>query len=196
MSEKTPVRLLNRRLGCQNSVFQVFLDDIETEDGEVVKEFLVLVPKRQSKFKVTGVAVLPILDGDLALLRIYRHAIGDFVWELPRGFVESGEEDIQSAGRELEEETGLECDPEHIVDLGTMACDPGVITGRTRLFVAKKCRIVRAFQVREMGHMEFRVFGKNEVHNMVLRGEIEDPTTLIAYYRFFSHGENENLGKI
>lgn len=41
------------------------------------------------------------------LLKQYRYAIGDYVYELPAGLVEDGEDVVIAAARELYEETGL-----------------------------------------------------------------------------------------
>ena len=43
----------------------------------------------------------------LVLLKQYRYAIGDYVYELPAGLVEDGEDVVTAAERELYEETGL-----------------------------------------------------------------------------------------
>lgn len=43
----------------------------------------------------------------LCLLRQYRHAAGGWIWELPAGKREPGEDPLQTAQRELEEEAGL-----------------------------------------------------------------------------------------
>ena len=60
-------------------------------------------------------AVLPFLDdpGDpdprILLIRQFRHATGDFLWEIPAGRREPGEDPVRTAHRELQEETGYRC---------------------------------------------------------------------------------------
>ena len=54
-----------------------------------------------------AVCIAPILaNGDLVLVRQYRHAAGDWLIELPAGRLEENEEPLVAAQRELEEETG------------------------------------------------------------------------------------------
>ncbi len=54
-----------------------------------------------------GAAVLPMFDnGDVLLIRQYRHAAEQYLIEIPAGRVEPGESPIVTAERELEEETG------------------------------------------------------------------------------------------
>jgi ADP-ribose pyrophosphatase len=54
-----------------------------------------------------GVAVLALDDaGGVLLIRQYRYAVGEMIWELPAGMLEPGELPEACAERELEEETG------------------------------------------------------------------------------------------
>lgn len=56
---------------------------------------------------VTEVAILPIVDGWVGLIRIYRPAIRTYTWEISHGFVDEEESDHSSALRELLEKTEL-----------------------------------------------------------------------------------------
>jgi ADP-ribose pyrophosphatase len=53
-----------------------------------------------------AVAIVPLLDGKVLLVRQYRAPIDKEIWELPAGTIEPGEEPLECAKRELEEETG------------------------------------------------------------------------------------------
>src|SRR5712692_10742161 len=54
-----------------------------------------------------SVVVLPVLaDGRIVMIRQYRHATRDFLWELVAGRMEKGETPRTGATRELMEETG------------------------------------------------------------------------------------------
>ena len=184
MTDDAPVRLVRRRIGCSNRLIEVFLDDIEEPGGARVSDFIVLAPRQTAGNLVTGVAVLPVLDGSIGMLRIYRHPVRDFTWEIPRGFVDPGEQAGVSALRELSEETGLQCDPTDMVDLGTMLPEPGIVAGRTHLFAATKCRRIRPFEVSEMGHRELRFFGADDVAAMMRQRVVEDASALVALHRY------------
>lgn len=54
-----------------------------------------------------SVVLIPMTDPDsVVLVRQYRHPIGRWLWELPAGAVELGEDAERAARRECEEETG------------------------------------------------------------------------------------------
>ena len=106
MKESTPtdaVILKRRRTAFQNTRFRVFADHIADSLGNEVEDFLVVVPRRQRSNLLTGVAVIPIQDGQIMLLNSYRHVLGRRVIELPRGFLDENEEPAQAALRELTE---------------------------------------------------------------------------------------------
>lgn len=52
-------------------------------------------------------AVVPVKDdGTVVLIRQFRHAAGGFIYEIPAGKLQPGEDPLRCASRELEEEVG------------------------------------------------------------------------------------------
>lgn len=172
-----------RRLACENSKFEVFFDHIEWTDGQQVKDYLVVAPRFKADDLVTGVSVLPVVDGRFGLIRVYRHAIDDNVWEVPRGFIDEGETALASAARELQEEIGLICREEDMRSLGMIAPEAGTLAARVHLFAALNCVQTRPFDAGEFGHQELRFFEADEIAMMAANSEIQDPGTLVAYFR-------------
>src|SRR5436190_22902560 len=117
---KHGIRLRRRKLVCENKVFRVFFDHIEAASGLSVPDYLVLAPKIRSRGGITGVAILPVEGKTVGLIRIYRHAIQAFSWEIPRGFMDPRENSRAAAARELVEEMGLECPPSRMKPLGCL----------------------------------------------------------------------------
>jgi ADP-ribose pyrophosphatase len=85
-------------------------------------------------------AVVPFLsdpagdDPQLLLIRQYRYAANGFLYELPAGRLDAGEEPAACARRELREETG--CSAERVELLYTMYTTPGFTDERIHLFMA------------------------------------------------------------
>lgn len=62
--------------------------------------------------KPDAVAMLGIVDDEkVVLIKQYRYAIGDYIYELPAGLVDDGEDVYETAIREMKEETGLDFVP-------------------------------------------------------------------------------------
>lgn len=196
MTDDVPIRLIKRKLGCANRLIEVYLDDIGGQSGETVLDFMVVSPRQKSENQVTGVAILPILDWNLGLLQVYRYPIGEFTWEVPRGFVDAGESALTAALRELEEETGLQCDRQDMIDLGTVLPEPGILSARTHLFAASKCSGTKFFRANELGHKALRFFSIVEFSVMAQKAEIEEAHTLAAYYRYHQFQESIKNAKV
>ena len=64
-----------------------------------------------------GACILPYFaDGTICMVRQFRYAMQQELWELPAGKLEQGEDPFEAAKRELEEECGLTAD--HYTSLG------------------------------------------------------------------------------
>lgn len=96
MSDETVIesqRVFDGRL------IKVRVDKVRLPDGSEHRREVVEHPG--------AVAIVPVLpNGDLVLVRQYRHAVGRSTLELPAGTREPGESPIETANRELREETG------------------------------------------------------------------------------------------
>lgn len=58
-----------------------------------------------------GVIIYSLLGDSVVLVRQFRYPIGDYIYELPAGLVEPGENVTDAAIREMYEETGLTLSP-------------------------------------------------------------------------------------
>lgn len=179
-----PITLLARREALRNAVFTVYLDHVRDASGQEVRDYLAVVPHHRAADAVTGVAVLPVSGDRVTLIRVYRHPLGEYGWEVARGFVDAGETPAAAALRELREETGLDAEASSLRALGTLAPEPAVLDARIRLFAASNCRPASGTAAGgEIGHRELRTFSPSELAALLDRGEIRDPCTLVCCYR-------------
>lgn len=93
------LKLIRRRTIFEGRVFDIVVDDVEYESGR---------PSIREVARHSGGAVVfPLLDdGRVVLIRQHRYPLDQFIWELPAGKLHRGEDPLECAKRELEEETG------------------------------------------------------------------------------------------
>jgi ADP-ribose pyrophosphatase len=80
-------------------------------------------------------AVVAIHDGSIVLVRQHREPADRELIELPAGTLEAGEDPLESAQRELEEEVGLKGGRWR--SLGTYFTSPGFLDEQMHLFLAE-----------------------------------------------------------
>lgn len=81
--------------------------------------------KRELIIHPGAVVIVPILDKDhLIMIRNQRFAVGKELWELPAGTLEPNESPLETAGRELIEETGYKAGK--ITELTHFYTTPGI----------------------------------------------------------------------
>jgi ADP-ribose pyrophosphatase len=101
-ARKKSARLLSSRTVYRGPVFWVTTDHVVEPGGIRVRRDLI--------HHSGSVVVLAVDDSGHAprilLERQYRHAAQDYLWELPAGRIDPGEEELHAAQRELLEETG------------------------------------------------------------------------------------------
>jgi ADP-ribose pyrophosphatase len=109
-------------------VISLHLQDVELPNGKHSKREIIKHPG--------AVAILAITDDNkIVMVEQYRKALERNIVEIPAGKLEKGEEPALCARRELEEETGYEC--ESLELLISFYTSPGFADEIVHLFVAK-----------------------------------------------------------
>jgi ADP-ribose pyrophosphatase len=134
-----------------------------------------------------SVVVLPILpDGRVLLIRQYRHAARQFLWELVAGRIDEGESPRKAAARELMEETGYRA--RHFRIFLDFFPTPGFLEEKMFILLAEGLTEGIA-QPEEDEKIESRAYDRNELEQMIQKRIIRDGKTiagLLYYFRFIS----------
>src|SRR5277367_5532393 len=100
----TKTRLISSKLSYKGKVFSVFTDKVEEPGGRI---------NTRDVIRHNGSVVILAVDEsknpadpEIILERQYRHAAGQFLYELPAGRVDANEATLAAAKREMIEETG------------------------------------------------------------------------------------------
>ena len=158
----------------QGRVFLVEVDKISLPNGREAE--LAIVRHRPS------VVLIPFQDdGQIVMIRQYRHALKRDIWELPAGNVDDGESAEAAAARECEEEIGQV--PTRIDRLGSFYPTPGYCDEEMIFFRVSGLQPPAAGSPRKPDDDEditTRAMSPGDAKAMVARGEIVDLKTAYA----------------
>lgn len=130
-----------------------------------------------------SVVVAPRLsDGRVVLVRQYRYAARQSLWELVAGGLEARETVLAAARRELLEETGYRS--RKIRHLLSFYPSPGFLTERMHVVEARDLTLAAA-EPEEDERIEVGRFRESELRRMMASGQICDGKTLVALLWLF-----------
>jgi ADP-ribose pyrophosphatase len=135
---------------------------------------------RRSVVRHMGSAVVLAVDSKqrVLLVRQYRLPAQAYLWELPAGKLDRGENPLQAARRELKEETGFRARKWR--KLASYYASPGFVAEKMNLFLATELEGGEATPM-EDERIEARWFSRGEMERMIAAGRIHDGKTLIGY---------------
>ena len=128
-----------------------------------------------------GAAALALDNAhQVCMLRQFRHAADGWLWELPAGRLDAGEQPLATAQRELREETGLLAQRWDM--LGTLVSSPAVLTEVIHLYLARDLEQVPA-AVEPDEVIEVHWLPLSELLGWAHNNKICDAKTLIGLFR-------------
>jgi ADP-ribose pyrophosphatase len=155
-------------------IISVDLDEVRFPDGSTGTLEMIRHPGASAVVPVLGE---PGDDPEVLLIRQYRYAAEQFLYEIPAGRLDPGETPADCARRELQEETGYTA--ERVEQLFTMFTTPGFTDETIHLFVASG--LVAGEAHREADEfMELVPTRLSRALSMVEQGEIQDAKTALA----------------
>ncbi len=137
-------------------------------------------------YEVTEVAViLPLLAGGRILIeRQYRPQIKRYIYELPAGRVDRGEKSLQTAVRELKEETGYTAS--RVSPMAVAYSSPGITNEKLHMFIATGLRKGKS-HLDDNEYLSVKTVTLKKAMQMVKKNQIVDAKTIAAllYYSAF-----------
>jgi 8-oxo-dGTP pyrophosphatase MutT (NUDIX family) len=132
-------------------------------------------------FKNTAIGILPIdNDGNTWLVKQSRYALNQYTWEIPEGGCPHGEEPLDAAKRELEEEVGLQA--RSWDQLITLHLSDSVTDEFCVIFVARDL-FPGTQQLEASEDIEYKKLPLVDAIEMVKSGEITDAISVAALLR-------------
>ena len=173
--DDTKLGKVSGRRGYTGRIINLDVDTVRFPDGSTGELEMIRHPGAS--------AVVPFVsdpqgaDPQLLLIRQYRYAAEGFLYEIPAGRLEPGEDPAACARRELQEETG--CRAQRVEPMFTMYTTPGFTDEKIHLFMATD------LTMGESGHeadefITVETVALSRALEMIERGEIQDAKTALG----------------
>lgn len=153
-------------------------DVVELPDGRINKEYYVL--EYPTWINVTAITK----DGQMVLVRQYRHALGQTNFEIVAGVVEQGESPLEAAKRELLEEAGY--GGSEWREIAVVSANPSTTTNLTHCFLATGVEKISGQHLDATEDIEVYLFSQEEVKEMIRRGDFVQSLMLVPLLKYFS----------
>jgi len=168
-----PGKIIGTR-GYTGKVISIDIDTVRFPDGSTGQLEMVRHPGAS--------AIVPLLgdlddDPEVLLIRQYRYAADGYLYEIPAGRLDAGEEPLACAHRELKEETGYTAS--RVEHLFTMYTTPGFTDEKIHLFMATGLK-AGEWKREADEFMELVPTKLSRALSMIEQGEIQDAKTALA----------------
>jgi ADP-ribose pyrophosphatase len=168
--------VLSSEVSYQGPLFRVTRDRIKEPGADI--------ESTREVVRHNGSVVILAIDSSkskkdpwVVIERQYRHAAGQYLWELPAGKLDPGEEPLTGAQRELQEETGYRAKKWKL--LIEYWASPGFLGEAMKLYLAEGL-IAGEAHPEEDEKIDFRLVKLSEVLKKIAKGEIQDGKTLVG----------------
>ena len=153
------------------------LDKVQLPDGRINPEYWVLeFPDWVNVIAITK-------DGEMVMVRQYRHALGVTEYELCAGVMEEGETPLQAARRELMEETGF--GGGEWTEYMTICANPSNHTNLAHTFLAIGVEPMSEQHLDDTEELTSHLLSQQDVFDMLQRGEILQALMAAPLWKYF-----------
>ena len=170
-------KIINSKSVFKGHVFEAKVETVILPNGEQASREVII--------HKGGVSIVALYNKSIVLVRQYRHAVGEYVLEIPAGIIEAGEDPINTAERELREETGFYS--YNITPLISMYKSMGYSTENHHIYLATD--LIQGEQDLDAEEdIEIVIIPIEKVIEMIFSGEIFDAKTIagvLAYKEKF-----------
>jgi ADP-ribose pyrophosphatase len=155
----------------QGKVISLQVDTVQLPNGKTATREIIKHPG--------AVAVLALVDDKMLVVEQYRKPLGRTLVEIPAGKLDAGEDPMDAAKRELEEETGYRCDTLKLIC--SFYTSPGFADEIIHLYVADQL-IQGEAHLDEDEFLDCESITLEEAQQLIREQRISDAKTITAVY--------------
>jgi len=176
--KKAEVEVLSSKVAFDGPLFRVMREEVREPGKKINKRDII---RHNGSVVILAVKNAGKKDPLIVMERQYRHAAGQYLWEVPAGKMDEGEERLAAAKRELKEETGYRA--KKWTKLVRYFASPGFLGEWMQVFLAEGL-IAGEAEPEEDELLEVVLVPLSEVLRMIDAGKILDGKTLVSVQLF------------
>jgi ADP-ribose pyrophosphatase len=170
-NQKFREKTIKTEMIFQGKIISLQIDHVELPNGQIATREIIRHPG--------AVCVLALLDDKMLVVEQYRKPLGRSQVEIPAGKLESGEDPLEAAGRELEEETGYQCDGLRLIC--SYYTSPGFADELIHFYVAENL-VKGHVNLDEDEFLECEAITLEQAQQYIAEKRISDAKTIAAVY--------------
>lgn len=165
---------------------------IKVEKATLDLEGRQIIRERILNKNAVGIFLFDKKKRAVVLLDQYRFPVDSVIPEIPAGQIDEGFSDIETAIKEVKEETGITIMKEDLVRLVSYHPAIGTSTERITIFYAPVDidKIEKRQEDIENMQSELRIVSYSEMFEMIVNGDIIDGKSIIAFLTFQKFAKN------
>jgi len=172
-----PWKLISSRVQESLKIFNFRIDRSRSPRTGKVHDFYVL----ESSDWVNVIPITP--EGQVVLIRQFRHGIRKVTLEIPGGILEPGDTPEEAARRELMEETGYQAS--EMILLGRVHPNPAFLQNQCTTFLARDVFPAGPQAQDEKEDIEVLLRPLDDIPGSIRKGEISHSLVLAAFYFYY-----------
>lgn len=170
----TPWKILESR-----NLFPKFrMDSCELPSGKPYKAYVF-------EFDAWANVVALTKHNEVVLVKQYRHGVQEILLELPGGVVDSGEDPLEGAKRELMEETGYSAG--NIIEVGRLYPNPAIQQNTLFCYLATDVEWVGEQHLDEAEEIEVQLIPLDELIEMARQGKFLHALNVAVLFQALAH---------
>lgn len=176
------IKRLSEKIIFKTKLFTIKDTELQLDGGKKVTY--------QIMEKADTALLVPLDDqGNILFVKEFYNAINEYQLGLPKGRVEAGLNELETANKELQEEVGFKAG--ELDMLGVLTIAPGYLTQKTHVFLARDLNVSK-LDGDELEELEVAKYPFDKFEKLIDEGKLTEARMIAALFlarRFIKHSK-------